>query len=382
MKILQISKFFPPVRGGIESVAFELAEGLNLAGYPTDVLCANTSASTCHEKAAAGYQVIRAASLGNVLSTSMSPMLALSTYRLVNRYDVVHVHMPNPMAALALWLARPKGTVVVHWHCDVVRQRVSLRLYEPLQRWMLQRADAIIATSQRYLEASEVLKPWHDKVQVIPIGVTDQLGRVQAHRVAAIRQRFNGKRLVFALGRMIYYKGFEVLIEAASKLPDDVVVVIGGEGHLMNDLQRLAAHHGVLDKVVLLGHIDGADVQNYFAACDVFCLPSTARSEAFGIVMVEAMAMGKPVVSADIAGSGVQWVNHIGVTGLGAPVRSAQGLAHALLELLDDGDMRRRLGAAARSRYLQEFRAQAMVDRTVALYDRLIARDAQIAQAA
>jgi rhamnosyl/mannosyltransferase len=373
MKVLQVSKFYPPVRGGIESVTFELAEGLNQAGLPTDVLCANTSAMTRHEQATAGYQVIRAASLGNLLSTSVSPMLALNTQRLVSRYDVVHVHMPNPMAALALWLARPRATVVVHWHSDVVQQRISLPLYAPLQRWMLQRADAIIATSQRYLEASAALQPWLDKTHVIPIGVTDQIGRVQAHRVAEIRQRFHGKRLVFALGRMIYYKGFEVLIEAARQLPEDVVVMIGGEGHLMDELRRLQAQHGVQDKVVLLGHIDGADVHNYFAACDVFCLPSTARSEAFGLVMVEAMAMGKPVVSADIAGSGVQWVNDIGVTGLGVPVRSPQGLARALLQLLDDDELRLRQGAAARRRFLQEFRAQGMINKTVALYDRLAA---------
>ena len=373
MKVLQISKFYPPVAGGMESVTFELTEGLNNAGRPTDVLCVNTAAMTCHEKALSGYQVTRAASLGNLLSTSMSPMLALKTRRLVNGYDLVHVHMPNPMAALALRLARPQATVVVHWHSDVVRQRISLRLYEPLQRWMLQRADAIIATSQRYLDSSTVLQPWRHKVQVIPIGVSDGLARVQAHRVDEIRRRFNAKRLVFALGRMIYYKGFEVLIEAARHLPDDVAVLIGGEGHLMDELRQLKNHHGVLDKVVLLGHIDDADVHNYFAACDVFCLPSTARSEAFGIVMIEAMALGKPVVSADIEGSGVQWVNHIGVTGLGVPVRSPQGLAQALLQLLDDGELRQRLGAAARRRYLQEFRAQGMIDKTVALYDRLAA---------
>jgi glycosyltransferase involved in cell wall biosynthesis len=373
MRILQIGKFYPPVRGGIEAVTFELAEGLNQAGLPTDVLCANTSALTHQEQATAGYQVIRAGSLGSLLSTSVSPMLALTTRRLVSRYDLVHVHMPNPMAALALLLARPRARVVVHWHSDVVQQRISMPLYEPLQRWMLQRADAIIATSQRYLEASEALLPWREKTHVIPIGVTDQLGRVQAHRVADVRQRFNGKRLVFALGRMIYYKGFEVLIEAACQLPDDVVVMIGGEGHLLDELSRLRTQYGVQDKVVLLGHIDEADVQNYFAACDVFCLPSTARSEAFGLVMIEAMAMGKPVVSADIAGSGVPWVNDIGVTGLGVPTRSPQRLAWALLQLLDDADLRLRLGAAARRRFLQEFRAQGMIDKTVALYDRLAA---------
>ena len=239
MNVLQISKFYPPIRGGMESVTFELTEGLNLAGVPTDVLCANTSALTHLEISTAGYQVTRASSWGMLLSTSMSPMLALMTRQLVNHYNVVHVHMPNPMAALALWLAQPRAVLVVHWHSDVVSQRLSLHIYEPLQKWLLKRAAAIVATSQCYLESSKVLQPWRDKVHVIPIGVSDCLSKVQPERVAEIRRRFDGKRLVFALGRMIYYKGFEVLIKAATWLPDDVVVMIGGQGHLMDEFRLL-----------------------------------------------------------------------------------------------------------------------------------------------
>ena len=371
MKVLQISKFFPPVRGGMETVTYELAEGLNQAGRPTDVLCANTCAQTQNEHTPGGYRVLRAASLGQLLSTSVSPMLALQLRWMVGQYEVVHVHMPNPMAALALWLARPNKRVVVHWHSDVVRQHHSLRLYEPLQRWLLRRADAIVATSQRYLDASPVLQPWRHKAQVIPIGVSDNLVSVRPECVDQIRRRFAGKQLVFALGRLIYYKGFEFLIEAAARLPEHIVIMIGGVGEMLDDLSALIAHHRLSHKVVLLGEIDDADLHSYFAACDVFCLPSTARSEAFGVVMVEAMAIGKPVVSTDIAGSGVQWVNPAGVTGLGVPVRSAEALADALNQVLGDVGLRQRLSQAARNRYLQEFGAQAMVSKTIALYDRL-----------
>ena len=371
MKVLQISKFFPPVRGGMETVTYELAEGLNQAGRPTDVLCANNCAQTQNEQTPGGYRVVRAASLGQLLSTSVSPMLALRLRWMVGQYDVVHVHMPNPMAAFALWLARPTKRVVVHWHSDVVRQHHSLRLYEPLQRWLLRRADAIVATSQRYLDASPALQPWRHKSQVIPIGVSDNLVSVRPECVDQIRRRFAGKQLVFALGRLIYYKGFEFLIEAAARLPDHIVIMIGGVGEMLDDLSALIAHHRLGHKVVLLGEIDDADLHSYFAACDVFCLPSTARSEAFGVVMVEAMAIGKPVVSTDIAGSGVQWVNPAGVTGLGVPVRSAQALADALSQVLGDVGLRQRLSQAARQRYLQEFGAQAMVGKTMALYDRL-----------
>ncbi|MDP3224808.1 MAG: glycosyltransferase, partial [Rubrivivax sp.] len=146
MKVLQISKFYPPVMGGIESVAWELTEGLNRAGVRADVLCSNQVPRMSHETAASGYTITRAASMGMVLSTSIAPVMARVLRQVNAAYDVIHVHMPDPMAALAIWAAQPRGTVVVHWHSDVIRQRKTLKLYEPLQRWLLARADAIVAT--------------------------------------------------------------------------------------------------------------------------------------------------------------------------------------------------------------------------------------------
>jgi len=229
MKVLQISKFFPPVMGGIESVAWELAEGLNRAGVRTDVLCSNRSPVTTREHPPGGYDVLRSASWGMFQSTSMAPAMIPQLCRLADEHEVLHVHMPDPMAAIALWAARPRGKVVVHWHSDVIRQRVALRLYQPLQQWLLGRADAVVATSQAYADASDVLRPWRQKVTVIPIGISDNHGQACNEKAAAIRQRFRQRRIIFSLGRMTYYKGFDVLIDAAAELPDDCVVLIGAK---------------------------------------------------------------------------------------------------------------------------------------------------------
>jgi glycosyltransferase involved in cell wall biosynthesis len=159
MKVLHISKYYPPVLGGIESVTWELVQGLNRQGTATDVLCANQRPRTVHEQSG-DHGVTRAASMGTWLSTSMAPALLLELRRLLARRDLIHVHMPDPMAALAVWACRPQVPVVVHWHSDVIRQRMALRLYEPLQTWLLARADAVIATSPPYAESSPPLRPW------------------------------------------------------------------------------------------------------------------------------------------------------------------------------------------------------------------------------
>ncbi|MET0383355.1 MAG: glycosyltransferase, partial [Burkholderiaceae bacterium] len=356
MKVLQVGKFYPPVRGGIETVMWELAEGLNRVGLRSDVLCANQSPVSSSERFAGGYDVMRAASLGMLLSTSVAPALVSQLASLKRRYDVLHVHMPDPMAALAVAITRPSMPMVVHWHSDVIRQRRAMKLYGHLQRWMLRRADAIVTTSHQYANSSVALQPWRHKVEVIPIGVTDRACSVGHADAALIRSRFAGRKIIFSLGRMTYYKGFEVLIEAAAHLPD-CVVLIGGDGELLSHYRGLVARRGLQDRVHMLGHVNDDDLPGYFEACDVFCMTSTVRAEAYGVAMVEAMARGKPVVATDIVGSGMPWVNVDGETGFNMPTGQPMPLAATLTRLLENPMLCEQLGAAARRRYLREFDA-------------------------
>lgn len=372
MRVLQVSKFYPPVLGGIETVAWELTEGLNRAGVRTDVLCSNQSPHSRLEQTAAGYTVQRTACLGMVLSTSMAPVMPLHLARMAARAHLVHVHMPDPMAAAALWAVRPRVPVVVHWHSDVIRQRRALKAYEPLQRWLLQRADAIIATSPPYADASQALQPWRSKVAVVPIGISDNHSLDCSMKAAALRKRFRGRRIVFALGRMTYYKGFDVLIEAAADLPADCAVLIGGQGDLLEHYRSMVAKRGLAGKVILLGHINDDELPSHFEACDIFCMPSTVRSEAYGVAMLEAMVMSKPVVASNILGSGVPWVNLHGLTGLNVEASNPSALTNALTELLLDDALRARMGLAARARYEAHFQAAHMTRQVLDVYRRIL----------
>ena len=373
MKALQISKFYPPVMGGIESVAFELTEGLNRQGIETDVLCAHTGSGTLRERSAAGYRIVRAGSLGKLLSTSMSPAMLLEARRMCDDYDVIQVQMPDPMAALALWFARPRAKIVLHWQSDVINQRRALKLYEPLQHWLLRRADAIIATTPPYADASPSLQAWKSKVEVIPLGITPIDNRGAADKARALRERFGGRKIVFSLGRMTYYKGFDVLIDAARLLPADAVVVVGGGGELLQTYRDRVAAEGLAGRIEFVGRIPDEDIPGYFEAASVFCLSSIVRAEAYGVVLLEAMAMGKPIVTTDIPGSGVPWVNQHEVTGLNVPVSDGRAMAAALTRILQDDALAARFGAAGKERFLTQLTAESMVSRTLSLYRRLLA---------
>jgi glycosyltransferase involved in cell wall biosynthesis len=371
MKLLQVSKFYFPVHGGIESVAYELTEGLVRRGVALEVLCANNAPRTVHERMPAGYPVTRAASWGTWLSTSMAPALIAQFRQRAHDAELVHVHMPDPLAALAVWAARPKGRLVLHWHSDVVRQRLARHAYRPLEAWLLQRADAIIATSGAYAESSATLQRWRDKTHVIPIGISAPPPPPPPAKVQALRQRYGGRRLVFALGRMAYYKGFEVLIAAAARLPADCLVVVAGGGVFLETHRQAVAKAGLDDRIRFVGRLHADALEAHFAAADVFCLPSTVRAEAYGVVVLEAMARGKPVVTTQIPGSGVTWLNQPGLTGLSVPVRDPAALAAALTAVLADPALGARLGAAGRERWRQHFQAATMVDMTFDLYQSL-----------
>lgn len=376
MKVLHVSKFYPPVMGGIESVAWELVEGLNRQGIPTQVLCAHHAGWGVHQRAAAGYDVWRTGSWSRILSTSICPAMPLQLARLARQVDIIHVHMPDPMSAAALWMVRPSAKLVVHWHSDVIRQRKSLRLYEPLQQWVLDRADAVLATSPPYADTSAPLRRCARKVTVVPIGISDNVQQNSTEVARALRQRFKDKLLVFALGRMTYYKGFDVLIHAAARLPDSCAVVIGGDGELLAEYRSLVNRLGLAGKVHLLGKVLDHELKGHFEACDIFCMPSVVRAEAYGVAMLEAMVMGKPVVATNIEGSGVPWVNLHGVTGLNVSARDPVALAAALNELIHDEPERLRLGAAARCRYESKFRAEQMTLQVAQVYRQLLGTSA------
>jgi rhamnosyl/mannosyltransferase len=372
MRVLQVGKFYPPDPGGVETATAQMAEALTRLGHENAVLCFAGKGS--YADGAGPVPVIRAAVFATIASQPLSSEYLLRLADLAPRFDVLHVHWPNPLAAVALGLLRPRAKIVIHWHSDVIGKGALRTLLSPVESWLCRRADLVIGPTGVHLQASNRAGLIAGKGAVVPFCVDPAVadsGRLDPVALAGVRETLGGRRLVFALGRLVPYKGFDVLIQAAGELPPDVVTVIGGSGPLAGELARRIEAAGLGERVVLAGRIPEAALAAWFACCDVFCLPSVTRAEMFGIVQLEAMAWGKPVVATAIAGSGVAAVNRHEETGLVVPPGDAPALGRALARLLADPGLAGRLGQGGRAAVTGRYSPAAVAEALGAAYARL-----------
>lgn len=363
-KVLHLGKFYPPHKGGMESHVRDLCVQLQQHVDVKVLVASGHRASS--EEVLDGVEVSRVSTALTLASAPICPGLIARVKS--SDADLVHLHWPNPQAALAILLSGYRGPLVVMYHSDTVRQRILGPLFEPFLNAVLRRSSAIITSSPEYGRTSQVLARYQDRCHAIPLGIAlDEFAEAEPSSVHPLRQRF-GDRVIIAVGRLVYYKGFEYLIRAMQQVDGKLVLI--GHGPLKNELQALAASLNLTDRVIFLGEVPGS-LSAYYHAADVFALPSIARSEAFGIVQVEAMAAGLPVVNTDLD-SGVPFVSRHGETGLTVPPADPAALAAAINQLLDNPSLRQALGAAARVRARQEFSLEAMTSRTLTLYETLL----------
>jgi len=316
-----------------------------------------------------GVEVIRVGSLGTIFSTSICPTMAYWIRRL--EADIVQIHHPNPMATISYLLSNHHGELVVLYQSDIVRQRVTYRVYAPFLTRMLERAQRIIVTSPQYLGSSPLLTRFKGKCVMIPLGIDlsrfEDQGRER--EIAAIRSHYGGRIILF-VGRLTQYKGVSYLLEAMREVSGRLVII--GTGDLERRLRNQAAGNGLSAKVHFLGELEERKIVPFFHASDLLVLPSITRNEAFGLVQLEAMACRKPVVSTRLE-TGVQYVNQHGKTGFVVPPRDPRALAEAINGLLDDEKLRTRMGTEGRRRVEKEFTKERMARETLKLYEEVLA---------
>jgi glycosyltransferase involved in cell wall biosynthesis len=361
MKILHLYKDYFPVLGGIENHIRILAEAQAAAGHQVIVLVCGSGHRT-YVEVLNDVRVIKAGRLTTAASMPLS--LSQPIFLARPRPDVTHVHSPYPLGEAANWLlGRARVTVITH-HSDVVRQQGWLRLYGPLLRRVLRAADRIIATSPCYIKTSPWLWPVREKCVVVPLGVDPV--RFAPPTNQPTNQLTSQPTLLFA-GRLRYYKGLDVLLHALSLLPGVQLVVVG-DGPMGEEWKRLTDALGLRDRVTFAGEVPDEDLPAYHHAADIFVLPANARAEAFGAVLLEAMASGLPCVTTEV-GTGTSWVVQDSITGLIVPPRDPQALADAIRSLLDDPQRRVIMGHAARARVEAEFTMEQMITRVQAVYE-------------
>jgi glycosyltransferase involved in cell wall biosynthesis len=350
VRVLQFGRFWNEQHGGIERHVSLLSQGLAAQGVEVINLVASSNLSG-NEETHGLYRLIRAPSFGEAYSMALSPALVIRALAMHRQkpFDIVHLHFPDPLSHMTSMLLPSNVKRVITWHSDIVRQKRLLAMYQPLLGRITRQADALVAATQAHFDGSTQIPKDipAGRRHVIPYGL-DYASLQLNERTLALRDelrgRAQGRGLVFALGRHVYYKGFDVLIDALQHT--DAFLMLGGDGPLRPQLEQQAADLGLSDRILFTGHIPEEDLAAYFHACDVFCLPAVERSEAFGLVQLEAMACGKPVVCTQL-NNGVNVVNIDGKTGFAVPVRDPVALGKCLAQLLGDPELREKLGAQA-----------------------------------
>lgn len=377
MKVLHLCKYdFRTHNGGIESVCKSMYEYfkanaitnpdqfhyfLFFSAQPVSVQ--EEESQFCFYIAGTNYH------LG---STSLSLSYIKKYNELCNHVDIIHVHVPNPVALLAIYNKKPKAKIIIHWHSDIVKQKMVYPLFKAVEQSVLRFTTAIIATSENYVQGSKPLAPYRNKITVIPIGIGPLT------QVPASAEPGNGNEtLIVSIGRLVYYKGFEYLIKAAACLPDNYRIVIIGNGVLKSKLDKMISNLQLQNKVTLAGKVSGDDLNTLMNNCKVFCLPSVERSEAFGVVLLEALSLGKPVVATNIPYSGVNWVNQNGVTGWNVEPKNEKQLAKAITALASDEHQYEKFCVNASNRFYELFTEDKMNNAINALYGKVMKSTSQ-----
>lgn len=361
MKIVHVFKdFYPPLAAGITRYIHDVAVEAACRGAEVEVHVAGVHRSR-RDELAGGVIVHRHREFGRLLSSPLAPGLPLEVRAL--RADVIHVHMPNPLGELGALLNR-KAPLVVSFHAQLGRQRALEPIYGPLRRRVLDRAAEILVSSERMGQAPELCTA-AGKTRVLPYGVSPGL----VDDGDRVTPRDDKLRVLF-VGRLVYYKGLDVLLRAVARV-DAARLTIVGDGPDRRPLEAMTDRLGLRDRVGFLGLVDDQQLRVAYREHDVLVLPSVSRAEAFGLAAAEAMANGLPVISTAL-GTGTDWVNIDGESGLVTRANDPDALADAL-DRLRCGELRRQLGDGARRRAETHFSFHRHMDALMDSYLRVAA---------
>ena len=373
LRVLHVYKdFFPPVLGGIERHLHDLTTGLQKAGVETEVLVCSRNASTDSYEVE-GVRIVRVAQWGRIFSAPVSPAFPLWLRRLARDKHVLHFHFPNPTAEIALLLSGLRTPVVVSYHSDIVRQRLTGLLYYPWMKMFLRRVQKIAVATPQHITMSKRLSALREKCVIVPFSVdTERFALTPPIMQKSTQLRaILGTPLVLYVGKFRYYKGLPILLRAMRQLEDihglAARLVLVGSGPEELRLRSLAKDLQLERSVHFAGDVPDDQLPAYYHACDAFVLPSVQKAEAFGIVQLEAMACRKPVICTEL-GTGTSFVTVNGETGMVVPPGDANALARAMNFLLQDKSLCEQYGEAARKRVTELFTKEVMIDRLIGIY--------------
>ena len=364
LRVLHVGKFFPPAAGGMETFLRDLTVEQRQHDVDASVIVHHHEVGlpTC-EELIDSVPVCRVRTMGTLMYAPVSPTFGRHLTRKIvqDRPDVIHFHLPNASAFLGLSSRAAKRVPwIATWQSDVVsdtdgRIAIAYRFYRPLEQRFLSRCRFILTSSPPYIAGSEALSDWRYKCFAVPLGISSATNSEDDAALLWAQQQWSPAGLrALCIGRLTYYKGHEFLLEAVAKTPG-VQLCVAGAGKLGGQIRDTASRLQLGDRARLLGFLDDERLQALLTTCDCLVLPSIERTEAFGLVLLEAMRHGKPLIATSIPNSGPAWIVQQGPSGLVVPPRNANALAGALAQYRDDPQLRERLGSAARVVFAERF---------------------------
>ncbi|HQF41829.1 MAG TPA: glycosyltransferase [Ignavibacteriaceae bacterium] len=376
MRIVQTNKAYYPKVGGIETTITTLSEGF-ASKYSSDVkvlVCNHISKFKKIDKVINGVSVRYSPTWGFFSSLPLSP--TYFWHLLKFKGDILHIHEPFPLADLTTEFfpgLRKKFTkIVASWHCDITRQKWALPVYSRFIHSFLKKVDRVIVSNPHLINNSDFLSYYKDKCEVIPIGINIDWAKTPLVTNNLFDELFEHKtdaKLLF-VGRLVHYKGIEFLIDAMQQVHNAVLVILGS-GPLEKELRNRINKLKLEQRIKVINEVDEETLHNYFKSCDIFILPSVNQTEAYGIVQIEAMACGKPLVCTEL-GTGTSYLNENNITGLVVPPSDSGALADAINKIIKDDNLRLRFGKEGKEKAFSDFTSEKMIKRTYQLYEKLL----------
>jgi O-antigen biosynthesis rhamnosyltransferase len=378
MRILHVWKsYYSQSKGGIEKAIQQMTAATSAMGVANTILCIELGNHSCkntrsekkilcdNEKFEPKVVACRSSLEFDSIALSLSMFTRFK--RLIKEHDLINYHFPFPQQDMMHLLTMPEIPTLITYHSDIVRQKFLYRLYRPLQDRFLAGVDAIVVTSKNYLASSPVMQRFKDKVSIIPIGLDEQTYPKVRKEIYDQWLSKLGKDFFLFIGVLRYYKGLDILLQAASMCNQRFV--IAGTGPMERELWHKAGTLG-LENVHFLGQVSEEDKVALFRLCRSIVFPSHLRSEAFGLTLVEGAMFAKPLISAEI-GTGTSHINQHGITGLVIPKNDPLALSEAVGILDKQQDLAERMGKNARNRYLEMFTARKNAEKYISLYRNL-----------
>lgn len=364
MKLLMMVKSFQPIIGGVETAVYELARGLSKK-YSITILTVSEDKNFRREEKD-GFEVIKTPRFAKILSTPLSINYPFGVKKIINSADIIHLHSPHPIGEFSLLIFPPPKKLLITFHFDIAKQKYLNFIYQPLVKSLFEKSERIVFSNPNIINSSNILSNFSAKCVQIPYGITIDkyvLNDKDKLIVKKMKEKYHRPVILF-VGRLVYYKGVQYLIKAMQKVDANCIII--GDGPLKKSLMKMVDKLCLSDRIEFKPHLPHNELLLNFSMSDIFVLPSVARAEAFGMVLLEAMTYGKPLVTTEL-GTGTSYININGKTGFVVPPSDAEALSRAINALISDETTRRSMGENAVKRVREAFN----IEKYLLEYDKL-----------